>query len=96
MQIKHRAFQKGGSGDIKLVPEHDEDVWHLYNLIMAGDEVRASTSRKVQVRIHCTHLSQHTSNFHGLAVWEAVCTESTCSACRRASHCAPVACKGAR
>ena len=50
MQIKHRAFQKGGAGSIKVVPEDDEDIWHLYNLIMQGDEVRASTSRKVQVR----------------------------------------------
>ena len=50
MQIKHRAFQKGGAGSIKLVPEDDEDIWHIYNLIMHGDEVRASTSRKVQVR----------------------------------------------
>lgn len=50
MQIKHRAFQKDGAGSIKIIAEDDEDIWHVYNLIMAGDEVRASTSRKVQVR----------------------------------------------
>lgn len=49
MQIKHRAFEKDGAGEIKVVAEDDEDIWHLYNLIRAGDEVRAGTSRKVQV-----------------------------------------------
>lgn len=50
MQIKHRALQKDGAGSIKVVAEDDEDIWHLYNLIAPGDEVRASTSRKVQAR----------------------------------------------
>jgi protein pelota len=58
MQIKHRAFQKGGSGSIKLIPEDDEDIWHLYNLIMAGDEVRASTSRKIQA---CTYMRNYST-----------------------------------
>jgi protein pelota len=50
MQIKHRAFQKDGAGSVKVVADDDEDIWHLYNLIMEGDEIRASTSRKVQVK----------------------------------------------
>eukprot|EP01065_Artemidia_motanka_P037915 TRINITY_DN46806_c0_g1_i1.p1 TRINITY_DN46806_c0_g1~~TRINITY_DN46806_c0_g1_i1.p1 ORF type:complete len:415 (+),score=92.66 TRINITY_DN46806_c0_g1_i1:67-1311(+) len=35
-------------GVVKLKPEDDEDLWHLYNLVLAGDTVRTSTLRKVQ------------------------------------------------
>eukprot|EP00892_Ulva_mutabilis_P009042 jgi/Ulvmu1/650/UM010_0021.1 len=48
MKIKHRAFTKDGTGSIKLVPESEEDLWHVYNLIRAGDRLFASTTRKVQ------------------------------------------------
>ena len=72
MQIKHRALQKDGAGSIKVVAEDDEDIWHLYNLITAGDEVRASTSRKVQVR-SCTH---HTSIARGCCKYQRGCARS--------------------
>lgn len=31
-----------------LVPEEPEDMWHAYNLVSEGDNVRSSTIRKVQ------------------------------------------------
>ena len=31
-----------------LRPEDDEDMWHVYNLISEGDEVRALAVRRVQ------------------------------------------------
>ncbi|KAI0004881.1 pelota [Russula compacta] len=37
-----------GSGYIKVRPEEDEDMWHLYNLIREGDNVRAPAIRRVQ------------------------------------------------
>lgn len=33
---------------VKLVPEESEDMWHAYNLIAEGDNVRSTTIRKVQ------------------------------------------------
>lgn len=30
-----------------LVPNEDEDMWHVYNLLQVGDHIRASTLRKV-------------------------------------------------
>lgn len=30
---------------VELVPEESEDMWHVYNLITVGDNVRASTVR---------------------------------------------------
>lgn len=30
-----------------MTPEEAEDMWHVYNLIVSGDIVRASTIRKV-------------------------------------------------
>jgi len=33
------------SGEIKLVPENLDDIWHLYNIIEEGDLVRAVTFR---------------------------------------------------
>lgn len=31
-----------------MVPEDPEDMWHAYNLISVGDNVRSTTIRKVQ------------------------------------------------
>lgn len=36
----------GGLGEIKVLPETDDDVWHLYNVICIGDLVTASTTRR--------------------------------------------------
>lgn len=49
MKIKHRSFTKDGSGSIKVIPETEEDLWHIFNLVREGDRLFASTTRKVQV-----------------------------------------------
>lgn len=33
---------------VTLIPEESEDMWHAYNLISEGDNVRSTTIRKVQ------------------------------------------------
>lgn len=33
---------------VALIPEEPEDMWHAYNLIHEGDNVRSTTIRKVQ------------------------------------------------
>ncbi|ORZ34393.1 protein pelota [Catenaria anguillulae PL171] len=43
-----RHIEKDFAGNVRLQPEEPEDMWHLYNLISAGDRIRASTLRKVQ------------------------------------------------
>ena len=35
-----------GTGSIKVLLETDEDMWHLYNVLEAGDLVTASTTRR--------------------------------------------------
>ena len=35
-----------GRGEIKVLPETDDDIWHLYNVICVGDLVTASTTRR--------------------------------------------------
>ncbi|KAI0303272.1 eRF1 domain 1-domain-containing protein [Russula brevipes] len=47
MKIVSKQIVKG-SGYIKVRPEEDEDMWHLYNLIREGDNVRAPAIRRVQ------------------------------------------------
>lgn len=47
MRLVHRDFERGGGGSVVLIPEEPEDMWHIYNLLMEGDHVRASTIRKV-------------------------------------------------
>ena len=49
MKLLKKNFDKDGSGFVVLVPEESDDLWQLYNLIAAGDDVRAATVRKVQV-----------------------------------------------
>ncbi|KLO14949.1 hypothetical protein SCHPADRAFT_902809 [Schizopora paradoxa] len=48
MKVIGKHINKDRSGYFTLRPEEDEDMWHLYNLIQEGDEVRAPAIRKVQ------------------------------------------------
>jgi len=47
MKILHRAIQKDGRGQIKLLPQEPDDIWHLYHLLSIGDLLTASTFRKL-------------------------------------------------
>ena len=45
------AFTRGKAnsyGQVTLLPEEIEDLWHTYNLIAKGDKLLATTFRKVQ------------------------------------------------
>lgn len=48
MKLVYKNVDKFGNGSITLIPEEPEDMWHAYNLIAEGDQVRSSTIRKVQ------------------------------------------------
>eukprot|EP00045_Choanoeca_perplexa_P006950 m.60913 g.60913 ORF g.60913 m.60913 type:complete len:393 (+) comp13867_c0_seq2:80-1258(+) len=48
MKVLRNAILKDGTGEITLLPELDEDMWHAYNLISVGDCIRATTLRKVK------------------------------------------------
>lgn len=48
MKIVSRQIERNGAGTVALVPEGDEDLYHLYNLIQPGDLVNASTVRRLQ------------------------------------------------
>jgi len=47
MKLIHKSIEKGLGGSIGLIPEENEDMWHVYNLVAIGDKLRASTFRKV-------------------------------------------------
>ncbi|ORX36829.1 pelota [Kockovaella imperatae] len=47
MKLINKHVERDGSGYVTLRPEDDEDMWHVYNLISEGDEVRALTMRKI-------------------------------------------------
>jgi len=48
MKILKKEFENDGKGSVTLRAEESEDLWHLYNLVAQGDEVKALTYRKVQ------------------------------------------------
>lgn len=48
MKLLHKEFEKDGKGQATLIPEESEDLWHLYNLSMKGDTIKAMTYRKIQ------------------------------------------------
>ncbi|EIW82093.1 hypothetical protein CONPUDRAFT_54793 [Coniophora puteana RWD-64-598 SS2] len=48
MKLIGKGVDKEGTGHVTLRPEDDEDMWHLYNLIQEGDNVRAPAIRRVQ------------------------------------------------
>lgn len=47
MRLIRRNIERDQSGAITLYPEQPEDMWHTYNLIQTGDQVRATTVRRV-------------------------------------------------
>ncbi|XP_066578026.1 protein pelota homolog [Amia ocellicauda] len=48
MKLLHKDIEKDNAGQVTLIPEEPEDMWHTYNLLQMGDSLRASTIRKVQ------------------------------------------------
>ncbi|TFK29385.1 pelota [Coprinopsis marcescibilis] len=48
MKLINRWFEKNGAGHVTLRPEDNEDMWHLYNLIAEGDNIRGTAIRRVQ------------------------------------------------
>lgn len=48
MKLIGKYIDKNKAGYVTLRPEDDEDMWHLYNLIQEGDDVQATTLRRVQ------------------------------------------------
>lgn len=47
MKCLKRYIGKDGLGDVTLICDEAEDMWHIYNLVRVGDTVRCSTVRKV-------------------------------------------------
>jgi len=48
MKLLSRKIEKNSHGSIKLLPQEEEDMWHVYNLLAIGDYVTAVAFRKVQ------------------------------------------------
>ncbi|KAJ1797748.1 Translation factor pelota [Coemansia sp. RSA 2399] len=48
MKLLRKNIEKDKSGSVRLIPEHPEDMWHVYNLIQKGDQLEASTIRGVK------------------------------------------------
>ncbi|VDN37860.1 unnamed protein product [Gongylonema pulchrum] len=73
-----RYIDKDGAGDVTLVCDEAEDMWHVYNLVRVGDTVRCTTIRKVTAesstgstssqRVHTTlSVCVETVDFDGVA-----------------------------
>lgn len=45
MKLLSRHIEKDGSGQVSMIPEEAEDMWHAYNLIAPGDRLRATAIR---------------------------------------------------
>ncbi|KAH9943502.1 pelota [Epithele typhae] len=48
MKLSGKHIEKDRSGYVRVTPDDDEDMWHLYNLIHVGDRVRSSGVRRIQ------------------------------------------------
>ncbi|KRY70751.1 Protein pelota -like protein [Trichinella pseudospiralis] len=58
MKVLKKQVDSCGSGFFTFLPEEPEDMWHTYNLVQVGDNVRTSTTRKVTI----DRLSGHSSS----------------------------------
>ncbi|XP_068100192.1 protein pelota homolog [Hyperolius riggenbachi] len=48
MKLISKDIEKDNAGQVTLLPDEAEDMWHTYNLLQVGDSLQASTIRKVQ------------------------------------------------
>jgi stalled ribosome rescue protein Dom34 len=48
MKLVWRSMDKNGSGHVSLIAEEPEDMWHVYNLITAGDSLKSTTIRYIR------------------------------------------------
>ncbi|MCW4025196.1 MAG: mRNA surveillance protein pelota [Candidatus Bathyarchaeota archaeon] len=57
-------------GFLKVVPDTQDDLWHLYNVIYKGDEVYAYTSRAIKSDTECSRpkSAERVSAFMGVTV----------------------------
>ncbi|KND02416.1 uncharacterized protein SPPG_02882 [Spizellomyces punctatus DAOM BR117] len=47
MKLIHKHIEKDRSGQVTLLPEEAEDMWHAYNLIAKDDYLKSTTIRRV-------------------------------------------------
>lgn len=47
MRLIRKDIERDSSGAITLYPEQPEDMWHAYNTIQVGDQIKATTLRRV-------------------------------------------------
>ncbi|KAI1007278.1 hypothetical protein K3495_g948 [Podosphaera aphanis] len=59
MRLIKQNIERDGSGTATLFPEESEDMWHAYNLIATGDELRASAIRRVTTESATGSTSSH-------------------------------------
>ena len=57
---------------IKVVPESQDDLWHLYNIIYKVDEVYAYTSRAIKTDTEYQEIAEKDTNaeFHSASFSE--------------------------
>ncbi|KNC87252.1 protein pelota [Sphaeroforma arctica JP610] len=48
MKLVKKVIERDASGFVELIAEEGEDMWHVYNLLLNGDRIKATTFRRVQ------------------------------------------------
>lgn len=59
MRILKKYVHANKPGYVVLIPNDEEDLWHIYNLILKGDKVRTSTSRKISISSKSGHKNSY-------------------------------------
>ena len=59
MKVVSKRIEKDSSGFVKLIPEDSEDIWTVYNLLSVGDEIEASTLRRIQTETASGSMDSH-------------------------------------
>ena len=59
MRILSKVLERDGSGTVSVIPDCDEDLYHLYNLIQPEDLVSASTVRRIQSESSTGSIESH-------------------------------------
>lgn len=79
MRLIKQNIERDGSGSATLFPEEAEDMWHAYNLIAAGDKLRASAIRRVTTESATGSTSSHRLHITLLIIVKSVDFDPQCS-----------------
>lgn len=54
MKLTSKHIDKDGAGQVTILPEETEDMWHIYNILQLNDRLKATAVRYTSFTLSLT------------------------------------------